>query len=77
MSSKLSVAPWKVIPSTYITAENDQAIPLPVQEGMIAAAHQMAATSFDVTECCSASHSPFISQPEWLVEKLVKAAGGA
>jgi hypothetical protein len=74
-SSQQSVAPWKVIPSTYIVCENDQAIPLPAQEGMLGMAHQMAPTSFDVIERCSASHSPFISQPEWLSEKLIKAAG--
>jgi len=75
-SSQPSVAPWKVIPSTYIVCENDLAIPLPAQEGMLEMAHQMAPTSFDVIERCSASHSPFISQPEWLSEKLIKAAGG-
>jgi len=77
MSSNLSVAPWKVIPSTYIMSENDQALPLPAQEGMIDQAHKMEARSFDVIERCSASHSPFISQPEWLAEKLIKAAGRA
>ena len=76
-SSQQSVAPWKVIPSTYIVCEKDQAIPLPVQEGMLAMAHQLAPTSFDVIERCSASHSPFISQPEWLAKMLIKAAGGA
>jgi hypothetical protein len=40
-------------------------------------AHQLAPTSFDVIERCSASHSPFISQPEWLAKMLIKAAGGA
>jgi len=77
MSSKLSAAPWKVIPSTYIMSENDQALPLPAQEGMIGMAHQIAASSFDVIERCNASHSPFISQSGWLAEKLIKAAGGA
>ncbi|PMD13988.1 prolyl aminopeptidase-like protein [Hyaloscypha hepaticicola] len=76
-SSQQSVAPWKVIPSTYILCENDQAIPVQAQEGMLANAHQMAPGSFDVIERCSASHSPFISQPEWLADKLIKGAGGA
>jgi len=75
-SSTLSVAPWKVIPSTYIVCTNDQAIPLAGQEGMIGMAKSMAPNSFDVLEKCDASHSPFISQPEWLAEKLIKAAGG-
>jgi hypothetical protein len=76
-SSRVSVAPWKVIPSTYIVCENDQAITLAGQEGMIGMGHQMAPMSFDVIERCTAGHSPFISQPEWLAEKLVKAAGGS
>jgi len=76
-SSTLSVAPWKVIPSTYIICEKDQAIPLAGQEGMIGSAQQMVPTSFDVIERCDASHSPFISQPEWLAEKLIKAAASA
>jgi hypothetical protein len=75
-SSQQSVAPWKVIPSTYIVCEKDQAIPLHAQEGMLEMAQKMVPTSFDVIERCSASHSPFISQPQWLAEKLIKAAGG-
>lgn len=75
-NSKLTVAPWKTIPCTYILCENDKAIPLAVQEGMIAMAQQMAPESFDVIERCSAGHSPFLSQPKWLASKLVKAAGG-
>jgi hypothetical protein len=60
----------------FIVCENDQAIPLSVQEGMLGMAHKIAPRSFDVVERCSAGHSPFISQPEWLAEKLIKAAGG-
>jgi hypothetical protein len=74
LSSQLTVAPWKVIPSTYIVCANDMAIPLAGQEGMIAKAKELAPTSFDVIERSDAGHSPFISQPEWLAEKLIKAA---
>jgi hypothetical protein len=76
-ASQLAVAPWKVIPSTYILCANDMAIPLAAQEGMIGMAQDVAPSSFDVVERCDASHSPFISQPEWLADKFVKAAGGA
>jgi pimeloyl-ACP methyl ester carboxylesterase len=76
-SSKVSVMPWKVIPSTYVVCEKDNALPLPVQEDMIAMAKGMAANSFDVIERCEASHSPFLSMPEYLASVLVKAAGGA
>ncbi|CZR64208.1 uncharacterized protein PAC_14106 [Phialocephala subalpina] len=73
-SSQLTVAPWKTIPSTYILCEKDNAIPIFAQEGMVAAAKAMAPNAFDTVERVDASHSPFISQPEWLAEKLVKAA---
>jgi hypothetical protein len=53
------------------------AIPLAGQEGMIAKAKELAPTSFDVIERSDAGHSPFISQPEWLAEKLIEAAGVA
>ncbi|KAE8445584.1 hypothetical protein EG329_013217 [Mollisiaceae sp. DMI_Dod_QoI] len=73
-SSELTVAPWKVIPSTYILCEKDNAIPPSIQEAMIAAAKEIAPSAFDVVERCDAGHSPFISQPEFLAEKLIKAA---
>ncbi|KAG4421421.1 hypothetical protein IFR04_005480 [Cadophora malorum] len=73
-ASTLTAAPWKTIPSTYILCEKDNAIPLQGQEGMIAGAKQAAPDSFDVVEKCSASHSPFLSQPDWLAEKLVESA---
>jgi pimeloyl-ACP methyl ester carboxylesterase len=63
-----------MIPSTYIVCTNDMAIPLAGQEGMIAKAKELAPTSFDVIERSDAGHSPFVSQPEWLTEKLIKAA---
>ncbi|KAH6721258.1 prolyl aminopeptidase-like protein [Leptodontidium sp. 2 PMI_412] len=73
-TSALTTAPWKTIPSTYILCEKDNAIPLQGQEGMIAGAKQVAPEAFDVVERCDASHSPFLSQPEWLAEKLVESA---
>ncbi|CZS97935.1 related to signal peptide protein [Rhynchosporium agropyri] len=73
-ASTLTVAPWKTIPSTFIKCEKDNAIPLPVQEGMIAGAKEMAPGAFDVIEKCQSGHSPFVSQPAWLAEKLVESA---
>lgn len=75
-SSQLTVAPWKVIPTTYVLCEKDAAIPIIAQEGMVQAAQDAAPKSFDVVERCDASHSLFISQPEWLAGKIAKAAGG-
>jgi hypothetical protein len=58
-----------------ILCEKDAAIPSFAQEGMIQTAQAAVPSSFDVVERVDASHSPFISQPEWLAEKLAKAAG--
>lgn len=69
--SAVSVEPYKFIPSTYILCEKDLAIPIHAQEGMVAAAGP---GTFDV-ERCDAGHSPFISQPEWLADMFIKAAG--
>jgi hypothetical protein len=75
-SCPLTVAPYKAIPSSYILCENDKAILIQAQESIVAAAQKVAPNAFDVVERCDAGHSPFISQPEWLAEKLIKAAGG-
>jgi len=74
--SKLTVAPWKVIPSTYIVCANDLAIPIHAQEGMLAMAEGMAPGCFDVIDKCDAGHSPFLSRPEWLAGRLINAAAG-
>lgn len=63
-ASVLSVAPWRIIPSIYIICENDQAIPLVAQEGLINAARILEPGCFDIVERCDAGHYPFISQPE-------------
>ncbi|RDW82484.1 alpha hydrolase-16 [Coleophoma cylindrospora] len=73
--SDLTVEPWRIVPSTYILCEADNAIPIQAQEGMVAHAQSIAPNAFDVIERCSAGHSPFLSQPEWLAEKLIKSAG--
>ncbi len=73
-ASTVTVAPWKTVPSTYILCEKDNAIPVPGQDGMIAAAKQVVPESFDVVERCQASHSPFLSVPDWLAEKLIESA---
>ena len=66
----LTYAAWKHIPSTYLVCENDKAIPLAAQEGMIA----QPGASFTV-ERCKASHSPFLSMPDFTAEVVRRAAG--
>ena len=66
----LTYAAWKDIPSTYLVCENDNAIPLAAQEGMIS----QPGAKF-VVERCKASHSPFVSMPDFTAEVVRRAAG--
>jgi hypothetical protein len=58
------------IPSTYIVTENDHALLVSQQERMIASA----GGALDV-ERCQEGHSPFISNPDFIVECIRRAAG--
>ncbi|MCJ1360079.1 MAG: hypothetical protein MMC33_010082 [Icmadophila ericetorum] len=66
--TKLTRAAYKYIPSTYLMCENDQAAPLQYQE--------MFAASSKATEVekCTSGHSPMLSQPEMLAQKIIAAA---
>ncbi|KAI9869807.1 MAG: hypothetical protein M1830_005074 [Pleopsidium flavum] len=66
---KVTYAAWRDIPSTYLYCEADNAIPLSMQEMMV-----QDAGGFQ-TERCSAGHSPFLSQPELVVDVIRRAAG--
>lgn len=68
--SAASYAAWKHIPSTYLVCENDNAIPLQAQEMMIG----QPGANFTV-ERCAASHSPFLSMPDFTVDVIRRAAG--
>ena len=63
-------AAWKHVPSTYLVCEEDRAIPLFVQEAMIA----RPGANFTVERCTSA-HSPFMSMPDFTAEVVRRAAG--
>ncbi|KAL8963658.1 MAG: hypothetical protein Q9193_000102 [Seirophora villosa] len=65
--TELTCAAWKYIPSTYLITENDQAVPPQYQEAF---AKQIGST----VERCSSGHSPQLSQPEMLVQKICEAA---
>ncbi|KAF7883879.1 hypothetical protein EAF00_011191 [Botryotinia globosa] len=73
--SPVTTESWRHIPSTFIVCEEDKAILVEAQLGMIRGAQEIAEGSFGTIERKNAGHSPFISQPEWLAEKLIKAAG--
>ena len=60
------------VPVSYLFCENDRAIPLKAQKYMVAQAKSKGAVI--QTETCSASHSPFLSQPEVVVKLIQRAA---
>ena len=68
-SGKNTYEPWKDMPCSYIFCDQDRAIPLYVQEG-IARGMGDGITTFHV----DASHSPFLSVPEKLVEGIALVA---
>ena len=55
-SDELTAAAWHELPSTYLVAEQDNAIPVAAQEQMAARA--------DAVHRLATSHSPFLSQPD-------------
>ncbi|KAK5138026.1 hypothetical protein LTR08_005823 [Meristemomyces frigidus] len=67
---RVKYAAWKHIPSTYLFCENDKALPPGGQEAMIA----QPGANFTV-ERCGASHSPFLSMPDFTAEVVRRAAG--
>ncbi|RAL10878.1 alpha/beta hydrolase [Aspergillus homomorphus CBS 101889] len=58
------------IPSTYIVCENDRALPSLVQERMIAQSEGALKV-----ERCQEGHSPFLSDPRFIVDCVRRAAG--
>ena len=58
---------WKDVPSVYLYCTQDQVIPLEIQR-------QIAAMAGSETESCDAGHMVTLSQPERVVEFVVKAA---
>ncbi|MEU5861860.1 MULTISPECIES: alpha/beta hydrolase [unclassified Nonomuraea] len=70
-TEKADTAAWHDIPSTYIIAERDQALPPALQERMAARAAEI--------RRLSTGHSPFLSQPDRLaalVDDIVRSAAG-
>ena len=63
----IGVPAWKSLPSWYMVAENDEAIPPDAERAF---AQRMGATTVEV----KSSHVPFISRPNDVYELIVKAA---
>ncbi|KAF2471272.1 alpha/beta-hydrolase [Lindgomyces ingoldianus] len=71
--AKATANAWMEIPNSYLMCENDNAIPIFAQELMVNQAKRMGA-EFEV-ERIKSSHSPFLSQPDRVVEFIRRAAG--
>ncbi|PZG14041.1 alpha/beta hydrolase [Nonomuraea aridisoli] len=68
-AEKVGAVAWRDIPSTYVVAEQDQAIPLALQEKMAAQAAG--------TRRLTGGHSPFLAQPRVLaalVDEIVRSS---
>ena len=67
--TSLTYAAYRYIPTTYLVTEIDVPLPIQAQEGMIAQAE----ASYGIQikkETCKAGHSPYLSQPEKVVEVI-------
>ncbi|KAF2104210.1 alpha/beta-hydrolase [Rhizodiscina lignyota] len=71
-SDPVSHEAWREIPVTYLICEGDQGLLLEFQKMMIA---RIEAEGVRVTtETCTASHSPFLSMPQRVVELAINVA---
>jgi pimeloyl-ACP methyl ester carboxylesterase len=62
MRQPLTETAWRTIPSTYVSCERDNALPVAVQEVL--------AERADDVQRLSTSHSPFLSQPAALARLI-------
>ena len=73
VQAKATAASWKEIPTHYLLCEDDQAIPAFAQEAMTGMVRDMGGEM--EVERIKAGHSPFLSQPDVVVEWLRRVAG--
>jgi pimeloyl-ACP methyl ester carboxylesterase len=72
VSEKVTGAPWKDLPTTYVHCTRDLAIMLPLQKSMVQEAINAGGASEFVTEIIDSGHCPFLSKPDELIS-IVKA----
>jgi hypothetical protein len=64
----ITQAAYMYHPVSYLFCENDQALPIEVQKGMVG---KVRALGVNVeTETCGSSHSPFLSMPERVLQAV-------
>lgn len=69
-----TVANWGRVPRSFIRCTNDRAIPLAVQDKMIADADTFTSGNKFVQKTLTTSHSSFISNPAGVVDTLISMA---
>lgn len=57
--------PWTTIPCAYLYCKEDQALPFWLQQKMVSQVHPA-----PLTAEFEGSHSPFLSDPGWVVDKV-------
>jgi pimeloyl-ACP methyl ester carboxylesterase len=72
VSEKVTGAPWKDLPTTYVHCTRDLAIMLPLQKSMVQEAINAGGAPEFVTEIIDSGHCPFLSKPDELIS-IVKA----
>lgn len=72
--SPCTYAAYMDIPSTYLVCEDDQCVPAAKQRQMVQNCNEKAGAKIKL-ESVKTSHSPWLSQPEW-VEKLIRRIAG-
>jgi hypothetical protein len=73
LCDKSRSAAWRKIPSSYLVCEDDRAIPVQAQDGIIAKVKELGGEI--ETERLFVSHSPYIVNPEYVSRFLRRAAG--
>lgn len=74
--SRTTFAAWRYIPSTYVLCGRDQSITLPYGEMILKAAQDSLPNMIDAVEKCDgAGHCVMLSQVQWTVDMLRRAAG--
>jgi hypothetical protein len=74
--SRTTYAAWRYIPSTYVLCGRDQSITLPYGEMILKAAQDSQPNMIDAVEKCDvAGHCVMLSQVQWTVDMLRRAAG--
>lgn len=69
-----TAARWGSVPRAFIRCTGDRAVPLAAQDKMIAEADAFTPGNAFLQKTLSTSHSPFISNPQALVDALVSMA---